>query len=73
MGLRHNVLRTIYEGDILPLLMYGAPVWEDAMKYNHNRKKYKRAQRLINLRTAKAYCTTSNEALCIVANTTPSC
>ena len=25
-GLRHNVLRTIYEGAILPLLMYGAPV-----------------------------------------------
>ena len=30
-----------------------------------------RAQRLINLRIAKAFCTTSNEARCIVANTTP--
>ena len=70
-GLRHNVLRTIYEGAILPLLMYGAPVWEDAMKYDHNRKKYMRTQRLINIRIAKAFCTTSNEALCIVANTAP--
>jgi len=70
-GLRHNVLRTIYEGAILPLSMYGAPVWEDAMKYDHYRKKYMRAQRLINLRIAKAFCTTSNEALCIVANTAP--
>ena len=70
-GLRHNVLRTMYEGAILPLLMYGAPVWEDAMKYDHNRKKYMSAQRLINVRIVKAFCTTSNEALCIVANTTP--
>ena len=41
------------------------------MKYAHNTKKYMRAQRLINLRIAKVFCTTSNEALCIVANTTP--
>ena len=26
---------------------------------------------MINLRIAKAFCTTSNEALCIVADTTP--
>jgi hypothetical protein len=65
------VLRTIYEGAILPLLMYGAPVWEDAMKYDHNRKKYTRVQRMINLRISKAYCKTINEALCIVADTTP--
>jgi hypothetical protein len=51
--------------------MYGAPVWEDAMKYDHNRKKYTGAQRMINLRIAKACCTTSTEALCIVADTTP--
>jgi hypothetical protein len=37
-GLRNKVLRTIYEGAILPLIMYGAPVWEDAMKYDGNRK-----------------------------------
>ena len=54
-----------------PLLMYGAPVWKDAMKYDHNRKKYMRTQRMINIRIAKAFCTTSNETLCIVANTTP--
>jgi hypothetical protein len=52
--------------------MYGAPVWEDAMMYDYNRKKYTRAQIMINLRIAKAYCTTSLEALCIVAaDTTP--
>src|SRR5215475_28491 len=30
-GLRHEVLKIIYEGAILPLLLYGAPVWIDAM------------------------------------------
>jgi hypothetical protein len=62
----------IYEETILPLLLYGAPVWIDAMKYAFNRRKYVRPQRLINLRTAKAFCTTSNKALCIVADTTSS-
>ena len=40
------------------------------MKYAHNKKKYMREQTLINLRIAEAFCTASNEALCIVANTT---
>ena len=43
-GLRHEVLKMIYEGAILPLLLYGAPVWIDAMKYTWNRRKYIRAQ-----------------------------
>jgi hypothetical protein len=42
-GLRHDVLKMIYEGAILPLLLYGAPVWIDAMKYTCNRRKYIRA------------------------------
>jgi len=70
-GLRHEVLKMIYEGAILLLLLYGAPVWIDAMKYTSNRRKYIRAQRMINLRIPKAFCTTSNEALCIVADTIP--
>ena len=69
-GLRHEVLEIIYEGTILPLLLYGAPIWIDAMKYTCNRRIYIRAQRLINLRIAKAF-RTSNEALCIVVHTTP--
>jgi hypothetical protein len=69
-GLRHEVLKMIYEGAILPLLLYRAPVWIDAIKYTCNRRKYIRAQRMINLRIAKAVCTTSTEALFIVADTT---
>jgi len=70
-GFRHEVLKIIYECVILPLLLYGAPVWIDATKYTCNRRKYIRAQRLINLRIAKVFCTTSNKALCIVAHTSP--
>jgi hypothetical protein len=53
-GLRHDVLKMIYEGTILPLLLYGVPVWIDAVKYTCNRRRYIRAQRMINLRIAKA-------------------
>jgi len=36
-GLGHKALRTIYVGGILPLLLYGAPVWIRAME----KEKYK--------------------------------
>ena len=41
------------------------------MQYKHNRLKYIRVQRLINIRTAKAYHTVSNEALCILTGLIP--
>jgi hypothetical protein len=69
-GIKHEALKTIYEGAILPLLLYGAPVWIDAMKYEHNIQKYIRV-RLINIRMAKAFRTTSSEALCTLKGITP--
>jgi hypothetical protein len=30
-GLKHEALKTIYTGGILPLLLYGAPVWTNVM------------------------------------------
>jgi hypothetical protein len=65
------VLKTIYKGAILPLLLYGAPVWIEALRYKHNRLKYIRVQRLINIRIAKAYRTVSNEALCVLTGLIP--
>ena len=59
------------QGAILPLLTYGAPVWIEAMNHEHNRRKYIRVQRLINISMAKAYRTTSSEALCMLTATTP--
>jgi len=35
-GIKHEALKTIYKGAILPLLLYGAPVWIDAMQYEYN-------------------------------------
>jgi hypothetical protein len=31
-------MKTIYQGAILPLLLYGAPVSIDAMKHEYNKK-----------------------------------
>ena len=31
-GLRHEALKTIYTGGILPLMLYGAPVWKKRVK-----------------------------------------
>jgi hypothetical protein len=70
-GIKHAAITTICKGAILPLLTYGALVWVEAMNYEHNRKKYIRVQRLINIRMAKAYRTTSSKALCMMTGMTP--
>jgi len=31
-GLKHKALKTIYTGAILPIILYGAPVWKDVIK-----------------------------------------
>jgi hypothetical protein len=70
-GLQQGALNTIYKGAILPLLTYATPVWIRAMERNYNRTLYTRVQRLINITIAKAYRTTSNEALCILTGNAP--
>jgi hypothetical protein len=52
-------------------MLYDAPVWIGAMEKKCNIITYSRVQRLINIKIAKAYRTTSNEALCILTGTTP--
>jgi len=70
-GLNHEALHTIYKGAILPLMLYGVPMWIGAMGKKCNKILYSRVQRLMNIKIAKAYRTTSNEALCILTGTTP--
>jgi hypothetical protein len=70
-GLNHKALKTIYLGGILPLLLYGAPVWIKAMELESYKAKLIRVQRLINIKIAKAYRTVSNGALCILTGMTP--
>jgi hypothetical protein len=43
----------------------------ESIKKECNRAKFVRVQRLISLRIAKAYCTISHEALCILTGLTP--
>jgi len=70
-GLKHAALKTIYTGGILPLLLYGAPVWRKAIDKASYKSKLVRVQRLINIKIAKAYRTVSNDALCILTGLTP--
>jgi hypothetical protein len=70
-GLKYEALITTYKGAILPLMLYGAPVLIDGMEKKCNKIIYGRLQRLMNIKTAKAYRTTSNEVLCILTGTTP--
>jgi hypothetical protein len=70
-GLRHSALKTIYTGGILPLILHGAPVWNSALNKKRQSNKVTRIQRLIQIKIAKAYCTVSNEALCVITGITP--
>jgi len=70
-GLNHNALKTIHLGAILPLLLYGVPVWVKAITLNSYKDKILRVQRIINIKIAKAYRKTSNEALCVLTGLTP--
>jgi hypothetical protein len=64
--LGHKSLKTIYEGALIPLLTYGAPVWEEAIRKQRNLQKLQRVQRLINIKTAEAYRIISFEASCVM-------
>jgi hypothetical protein len=70
-GLGHKALQIIYVGGILPLLLYGAPVWIRATEKETYKNKLTRIQRLINIKMAKAYRTVSREALCVITGMTP--
>jgi hypothetical protein len=70
-GLNCKALNTIYLGGILPLLLYGAPVWCKALTLESCKAKLIRVQRIINIKTTKAYRTVSNEALCVLTGLTP--
>jgi hypothetical protein len=53
-GFGHKSLKTVYEGAIVPLMIYGAPVLERAITKHKYLQKLQSAQRLINIKIAKA-------------------
>jgi len=70
-GLKHKALKSIYTGEILLLILYGTPVWNSVMNKACYKAKIIRIQELINIRIAKAYCTISNETLCVISRLMP--
>ena len=64
-------MKNIYEGAMLPLMTYGAPVWEEAASITRNLNKLQRVQRLINIKISKAYRTVSFETSCVLAGVPP--
>jgi len=66
-SLGHKSLKTIYEGALIPLLTYGAPVWDEAAVKQRNLRMLQRVQRMINMESAKAHRTISFEASCMKA------
>jgi len=70
-GLGNKSLKTIYEGALIPLLTYGAPVWDEAVVKQRNLRMLQRVQGLINIKIAKAYRTISFEASCMMAGVPP--
>jgi len=56
-GLGHDALKTIYTRGILPLMLYGVPVWKSVLNRSCYKAKINRIQRHMNLRIARAYRT----------------
>jgi hypothetical protein len=70
-GLGHKSLKTIYEGALIPMLMYGAPIWDKAVVKQRNLHVLQRVQRMINIIITKAYRTISFEVSCMMAGVPP--
>ena len=62
--------RRLYSGVIRSKALYGAPIWSSAL-CARNQTLLRRAQRVMALRTARAYRTVSYEAVTVLANSPP--
>ena len=62
--LGHKAFKTTYEGAVVPILTYREPIWVEAIQKNRNLTKYKRLQRIINIKIATAHRTISYDASC---------
>jgi ribonuclease HI len=69
--LGHKSLKIIYEGTLIPILTYGAPVWEEAAGKYRNLSKLQRVRRLMNIKIDNAYRTISYDASCLMAGVPP--
>jgi len=71
-GVGHKSLKIVYEGTLIPLLTYGAPVWEEAVaKQKKKPPQAAKSTEVINIKIAKAHRTISFEASCLVTGVPP--
>jgi hypothetical protein len=70
-GMGHRALKVIYSDAVEPILTCGAPIWEKALTKQNNLKKFQQVQRMMNIKTAKAFRTLSYEASCVLAGILP--
>ena len=70
-GISTDVTESIYQGAIEPAILYGVDVWGEALRFKWARMLLVKMQRIMLLRICKAYRTTSNESLCVMANILP--
>jgi len=70
-GLGHKALKTLYEGAIVPLMIYEAAVWEEAVTKQRPLQKMQSVQMLINIKIAKVNRTISYEASCVMPGVPP--
>ncbi|CAH2090002.1 unnamed protein product [Euphydryas editha] len=62
--------RRLYTGVVRAMVMYGAPVWADALD-RENIALLRRAQRVMAIRVVRGYRTISGEAACVLAGVLP--
>ena len=70
-GLGHKSLKTVHEEASVPLMTYRAPVREEAVTKRRFHRMMRSAQRLINIKIAKAYRTILYEVSCVMAGVPP--
>jgi ribonuclease HI len=70
-GIGSTAMRQIYIGAVEPLILYASLIWGHVATSAHNCRKLRSIQRMMLLRITKAYSTTSNDALCVMARVIP--
>jgi ribonuclease HI len=70
-GLSRTSVLTLYQGAVLPILLYGSPSWGHVSLKNHIQLKLQRVPRLTAIRALRAYKTTPSLALEILCDLKP--
>ena len=63
--------RLLVAGVVRSTLLYAAPVWEEALACESNRRRVNMTYRLVALRVCSAFRTISGEAACVIAGMIP--